>query len=259
MSSDRLEGVALVTGGGRGIGASIARELAAAGMRVAVTARTQDQVEAVAEETGGLALVGDVSRREDVERWIERTEKQLGPIELLVNCAGIPGSGKPFLEETPEEWWRVFEVNVLGAYLCCRLVAPRMVERGGGRIVNVGSGGSYLPITTPSIALGTSYGPSKAALGRFSETLAAALGPLGIRVFLFSPGLVRTAMTDQFGDAAPWTPPELAPRLVRVLASGRADALAGRYLHAEHDDVEDLIARADEIAANDLNAIRLQR
>jgi 3-oxoacyl-[acyl-carrier protein] reductase len=125
--------------------------------------------------------------------------------------------------------------------------------------VNVGSGGSYLPVTSTSTALGTSYGPSKAALGRFSETLAAALQPHGIAVFVFSPGLVRTAMTEQFGDDAPWTPPELAPRLVRVLASGRADALAGRYIHAEHDDVEDLIRRADEIAENDLNAIRLRR
>ena len=66
-------------------------------------------------------------------------------------------------------------------------------------------------------------------------------------------------MTERFGDDLPWTPPELAPKLVRVLASGRADALAGRYLHAEHDDIEDLILRADDVIANDLNAIRLQR
>jgi len=66
-------------------------------------------------------------------------------------------------------------------------------------------------------------------------------------------------MTDRFGDNAPWTPPDLAPRLVRVLASGRADALAGRYLHAEHDDIEDLIARGDAVVAEDLNAIRLRR
>jgi NAD(P)-dependent dehydrogenase (short-subunit alcohol dehydrogenase family) len=259
VPSDRLAGVGLVTGGGRGIGASIARELADAGMRVAVTGRTAEQIERVAAEIGGLALAGDVSRREDVERWVETTEAELGPIALLVNNAGIGGGGTPFLEERPEDWWHVFEVNVLGAYLCCRTVAPRMVARGRGRIVNVGSGGSYLPISNPSIALGTSYGPTKAALGRFSETLAAALGSQGVMVFLISPGLVRTEMTEVFGDDAPWTPPELAPRLVRVLASGRADALAGRYLHAEHDDVEDLIRRADEIAANDLNAIRLRR
>jgi hypothetical protein len=67
-------------------------------------------------------------------------------------------------------------------------------------------------------------------------------------------------MTDPaFGDDAPWTPPELAPRLVRALASGRADRLAGRYIHAEHDDVDDVIRRADEIERDDLNAIRLQR
>ena len=123
MPSDRLEGVALVTGGGRGIGASVARELRDAGMRVAVTGRTAEQVEAVAREVGGLALVGDVSRREDIEGWVERVESELGPIALLVNNAGISGSGKPFLEEEPDEWWRVLEVNVLGVYLCCRLVA----------------------------------------------------------------------------------------------------------------------------------------
>ena len=80
-----------------------------------------------------------------------------------------------------------------------------------------------------------------------------------IPVFFFSPGLVRTAMLDDAPDDLPWTPPELAPRLVRVLASGRADGLAGRYIHAEHDDIEDLIRRADEIRENDLNAIRLRR
>jgi len=241
------------------MGASIARELADAGMRVAVTGRTPESIEAVAAEIGGLALEGDASRADDVERWVETTEGELGAIELVVCNAGISGSGKPFLEEGMDEWWHVFEVNVLGAYLCCRTVAPRMVERGRGRIVNMGSGGSYLPITNPTVALGTSYGASKAALGRFTEALAAVLGTVGVRVFLISPGLVRTEMTETFGDNAPWTPPELAPRLVRVLASGRADALAGRYIHAEHDDIEDLIARADEIAADDLNAIRLRR
>jgi NAD(P)-dependent dehydrogenase (short-subunit alcohol dehydrogenase family) len=256
---DRLEGVALVTGGGRGIGASIVRELADAGMTVAVTGRTRETIEAVAGEVGGLALVGDVSRADDVESWVDTVESELGPIELLVNNAGIAGSGKPFLEESTGEWWRVFEVNVLGVALCCRAAGRRMAERGRGRIVTIGSGGSYLPITNPSIALGTSYGPSKAAVGRFSETLAAAFGQLGIQVFLISPGLVRTDMTEAFGDNAPWTPPELAPQLVRALASGRADALAGRYIHAEHDDIGDLIVRADQIVADDLNAIRLRR
>ncbi len=89
--------------------------------------------------------------------------------------------------------------------------------------------------------------------------LAAQVAARGLSVFTISPGLVRTALTGQLGDDAPWTPPELAPRLVRVLASGRADRLSGRYIHAEHDDIEDLIARADEIVEKDLNAIRLRR
>jgi hypothetical protein len=79
-------------------------------------------------------------------------------------------------------------------------------------------------------------------------------------VFSISPGLVRTAMTaPNFPDDAPWTPDEAAPTLVRKLASGRYDALAGRYLHAEHDDLDDLLSRIDAIRENDLNAIRLRR
>ena len=255
MPSDRLEGVALVTGGGRGIGASIARELAMAGMRVAVTGRTRDQVEAVASEIGGLALVGDVSRRSDVEEWVRSSEAALGPIDLLVANAGLSVRETAAWELEPDDWWHVLEVNVLGAYLSCRGVIPGMLERGRGRIVLTGSGAAYLPGSR-----NTAYSASKAALCRFGETLALQLAERGIPVFFFSPGLVRTELTgDSFGDDAPWTPPELAPQLVRVLASGRADALAGRYLHAEHDDVEDLIRRADEIAENDLNAIRLRR
>jgi 3-oxoacyl-[acyl-carrier protein] reductase len=246
--------VALVTGGGRGIGATIARELAAGGARVAVSARSREQVEAVANETGGLAVVADVSAPESVEAMVGEVESDLGPIDLLVNNAGIAGWESTAWETDPNEWWRVFEVNVFGAYLCCRSVIPGMIERGHGRIVNTGSGSGYLPGQQM-----TAYGSSKAALYRFGETLAEQLKPHGIPVFIISPGLVRSEMTANFPEDLPWTPPELAPRLVRVLASGRADKLSGRYIHAEHDDIEDLIRRADEIVEGDLNTIRLRR
>ena len=256
MAAEReLEGrVALVTGGGRGIGRGIALELAAAGARVAVAARTAEQVEATAAEAGGIAIEADVSKRADVEAMVEGAERELGPIDLLVCNAGIAPREEAAWELEPETWWRTFEVNVLGVYLCCRAVIPGMLARGGGRIVNVASGAAYLPGSDT-----TSYSASKAAVHRFSETLAAQLAPHGIPVFSISPGLVRTEMTSRFSDDAPWTPPELAPRLVRALASGRLDALAGRYLHAEHDDIEDVERRADEIVAGDLNAIRLRR
>ena len=128
-----------------------------------------------------------------------------------------------------------------------------MLERESGSIINIASLSTFVALYEV-----TAYSASKAAVCRYGETLANELAGR-IPVFFYSPGLVRTEMTDRFGDDAPWTPPELAPQLVRVLASGRADALAGRYIHAEHDDVEDLIVRADQIVADDLNAIRLRR
>jgi 3-oxoacyl-[acyl-carrier protein] reductase len=251
-----LSGVALVTGGGRGIGASIARELSAAGMRLAVTGRTGQQVEALASEVDGLALVGDVSEPGWMADAVERTESELGPVELLVANAGVIGPRDALTATDPSAWWRTFEVNVLGVMLSCLACLPGMTSRREGRIVVVGSGASYLPLPAGS---GTAYGASKAAAGRFAELLAGEVDAQGVHVFLISPGMVRTEMTSIFPDDAPWTPPELAPRLVRVIASGRADALTGRYLHAEHDDVEALITRADEIVEDDLNAIRLRR
>jgi 3-oxoacyl-[acyl-carrier protein] reductase len=253
-SQDLTSQVALVTGGGRGIGRGIALELAGAGMRVAVSARTAEEVEQTASEIGGLAVVGDVSRREDVERMVAETERELGPIDLLVANAGITISEEAAWELEPSEWWHVVEVNVLGVYLSCRAVIPGMLARGRGRIVITGSGAAYLPGLKS-----TAYSASKAAVWRFGETLAEQLRPHGLPVFVISPGLVRTEMTGNFPEDAPWTPPELAPRLVRALAPGPADALSGRYIHAEHDDIDDLIARTDEIRAQDLNAIRLRR
>jgi 3-oxoacyl-[acyl-carrier protein] reductase len=241
---------ALVTGGGRGIGENIARALAEDGYHVTVTGRTREQVESVAAAIGGRALVGDVSKRADVDRWAS----EVAELDVLVCNAGISGPADSLAD--PDEWWRTFEVNVLGVYLSCHAFAPRMIERGGGRIVNVASGSAYLP---SSGGTSTAYGPSKAAVHRFSELLAGQLAPQNVFVFSISPGLVRTEMTSRFGDDLPWTPPECAPTLVRALVSGEFDALAGRYLHAEHDPPDALRGRIEQIQAEDLNAIRLRR
>jgi NAD(P)-dependent dehydrogenase (short-subunit alcohol dehydrogenase family) len=244
-----LQGRAFVTGGGRGIGESVARELADAGMEVAVSGRTAEQVQAVADAIGGRALVGDVSRREDVERWFA----ELGPIDLLVANAGTSGPEGTAWELEPSDWWQTFEVNVLGVHLCCSAAIPAMLEQRAGRIVIVGSGSAYLPGQSD-----TAYTSSKAAVCRYGETLANALGGR-IPVFVISPGMVRTEMTADFPEDAPWTPPECAPRLVRALASGEFDALSGRYIHAEHDPPDSLRGRIDEILEHDWNAIRLRR
>ena len=243
---------ALVTGGGRGIGADIARVLAREGWDVVVGARSGAQVEAVASEIGGTAVQVDVSDRSSVERMVD----QAGEIDLLVANAGVseghaPG---PSWEMDPADWWQVYEINVLGVHLTCRAVIPGMLERGRGRIVITGSGAAYLPG-----GRSTAYAPSKAAVCRYGEMLANELDGR-IPVFFFSPGLVRTELTaGGLPDDAPWTPPELAPELVRRLSTGDYDALAGRYLHAEHDDVDELLGRIDEVRERDLNSIRLQR
>src|SRR6185503_13795622 len=176
-------------------------------------------------------------------------------IDLLVANAGVARRGGATWEVEPGDWWRTFEVNVLGVHLCCRAVIPEMLDRESGRIVITGSGAAYLP---PSGSAHTAYPTSKAAVCRYGETLAAELAGR-IPVFFISPGLVRTEMTSLAPDDAPWTPPELAPRLVAALATGRYDDLAGRYLHAEHDDLDDLLSRIDAVREQDLNAIRLRR
>ncbi len=227
-------GIAVITGGGRGIGASIARALAGDGWSVVVSARTRDQIDEIAAETGGRAVPMDVASPESVTKAFG----EIGHADLLVANAGVGGEA---------DFWHTFEVNVLGVHLCC----DAAVAAGASRIVITGSGSAYLPGLSS-----TAYSASKAAICRYGETLN---NRLDIPVFVFSPGLVQTEMTSNFPANAPWTPPELAPELVRKLATGRYDALAGRYIHAEHDDVDDLLARADEIREQDLNAIRLRR
>jgi NAD(P)-dependent dehydrogenase (short-subunit alcohol dehydrogenase family) len=243
---------ALVTGGGRGVGAGIARALAGDGWEVVVGARSREQVEAVADEIGGEWVEVDVADRGSVEAAFAAA----GELDLLVANAGIAEDHerRSSWERDVGAWWHVYEVNVLGVHLCCRAVIPGMLERGQGRIVITGSGAAYLPGGEH-----TAYPPSKAAVCRYGEMLANELAGR-LPVFFFSPGLVHTEMTKgAFPQDAPWTPPELAPELIRRLATGRYDALAGRYLHAEHDDVDELLQRIDDVRERDLNAIRLRR
>jgi NAD(P)-dependent dehydrogenase (short-subunit alcohol dehydrogenase family) len=265
--------VALVTGGGRGIGRATALALARAGALVAVAARSADQVREtvqVIEGTGGRALgqAADVTDQQAVEALVASVEERLGPIDLLVNNAGIIGDYGPAWEADPELWWRVMEVNVRGPFLCVRAVVPGMTARRRGRIVNLSSsaGLSHFPH-------GSAYAVSKAALTRFTENLAGEVQTYGISVFNLAPGTVRTAMTEHVlnGIAGQtWqpelrrvfaegrdVPPEAAARLIVYLASGQADALTGRYLGVA-DDIPALVRRAAEITERDLLTMRLR-
>lgn len=257
-----LEGVALVTGGGRGIGEAIARRLAADGMRVAVTGRTAEHVERVAREIDGVGLVGDVSSEDDVARWLIGVERDLGPVDLLVCNAGISGFGAASAwEQAVDDWWRVLQVNLLGPYLCARGVLPGMIERGSGRIVNVSSNAAFLA-SADFLPPTSAYGASKAALNRLTELLAHEVKGTGVTVLAISPGMVATDMTDGVFPHATdddWTPVERTADLVAFIATGALDGFSGRYVHARADDWQRLPEQLDTVLADDLMTQRLRR
>lgn len=250
--------VAVVTGASRGIGRAVTDRLVSRGYRVAAVATAADRLAAV---PGVLPVPVDVSDPRAVELAAERIAAELGPVDLLVNNAGVSGSGRSW-EVPAEAWWRVFEVNVLGTYAWCHAVVPSMIERGSGRIVNVASNAAFYPIE-PGDPISSAYMASKAAVIRFTEALAGEVATAGVRVFVASPGTVKTDMTAelfaQYADVEEfWTSSERTADLVEALDSGRLDALSGRYLHARNDDWESYGDRAEEIVAQDRNALRLR-
>src|SRR5438270_11419089 len=187
--------VAIVTGGGRGIGRLVAEALAAAGAAVAVTARSEDQlVETVASITGAggtaIALPGDVSDPESVTEAVHQVERQLGPIDLLINNAGISGPIGPVWEVDAGEWWRTFGVNLQGVFLFAHAVLPGMVARRSGRIINVSSNAGAF--RWPFVS---AYAVSKAAVIKFTENVARETKNYGVKVFAIHPGLLPIGMT----------------------------------------------------------------
>ncbi len=248
--------VAIVTGAGRGIGRAVATRLHELGAHVALTGRSAGPLEELAarlRETGrpggALALPGDVTDPEAVAATVEAAERDLGPVDLLVNNAGMAESRDvPVWEADLDEWWRTVTTNLLGPVLYIRALAPRMIARGGGRIINVNSRRGVVPLRGQ-----TAYGVSKCALAMVTESAAVGLRGTGVLVFDYSPGRVRTDLTAGLGASAtssPWTPMEVAVDGLAAIAEGRLDALAGRFLHA-HDDLAALAGRSAEIVRRD--------
>lgn len=138
----------------------------------------------------------DVVDASAVSAAVANLEREVGPIDLLVNNAGPSGAGGPTWQKDPAAWWRVFEVNVLGAFLCARAVLPKMCARGSGRIVNVASNAAFNAIGDDFGArIDSAYLASKAALVRLTEALAAEARGRAVYVFAISPGMVKTDMT----------------------------------------------------------------
>lgn len=180
--------IALVTGGGTGIGRETAKALAAAGWSVAVSGRRSDVVEAVAAECGdaGLAIPGDVAVAEDCQRMVDETVARFGGLDLLVNNAAVFSAG-PTVEETEEAWRWQFDVNLHGPWRLCRMAYPHLESSPDGCVINVLS--TLAHKASGSVA---AYCSSKAALEMLGRCLALEWAGDGIRVNAVSPGVVDT-------------------------------------------------------------------
>ncbi len=265
--------VALVTGGGRGLGRAFAIALAKQGMRVAIAARSEVELNSTvallkAFGPDALGIPTDVTDETAVQRMVNVTQEKLGPVDLLVNGAGVSIPFGPTWETNPQEWWRNLEVNLKGPMLCCHAVAKGMVERRRGRIINVASAAGTLGIPYMS-----AYVTAKSALIRFTEVLAAELRQHGVSVFAIQPGTVKTAMAEELMQSEagkrwlPWfkkifdegrddsTKP--GEELVVYLASGKADPLTGRFFAAP-DAPANLVDKTAQILKSDLGVLRLR-
>lgn len=265
--------VAVVTGAGRGIGRAIAIEQAREGAKVALIARSENEIAEVGSEieaAGGVARAykADIVDTAAVAAVFARIEKDLGPVDLLTNNAGAFGGIGPIWEVDPDVWWRDVETNVRGTFNCCRAALSGMLARRQGRIINMTGGG-----TGNSFPHGSGYGSSKAAILRFTESVGDTLEGTGVLMFAMDPGLVRTSMTEyQLTSKAGQTylpnisdlfdqkinvPPTKAARLSIEIGTGRFDRLKGRMLMAARGDSELTDADIDRILANDHRSLRI--
>ena len=223
--------IAVVTGASSGIGAATAEMLAARGARVAIFARSIVALEAlaVASEGAMIGVAGDIANADDVANLFATAESRFGDVDIVVNAAGMIDP-RNLADTDPDQWDRMFAVNVRGTYLAIRRALPRMLARGTGSIVNVASISGVLgPEKFPGFV---SYNASKAAVISMTEAIAVEVRGTGVRVNCVSPGSVDTKMWAQASGGAPadMTPAEVAEAIL-FLASDRSRPMNGQNLH----------------------------
>lgn len=258
-----LEGkVALVTGGGRGLGRATALALAEQGAKVVVLARSLHEVEETARLIRGqygvgrsLAVRTDVTEEQDVAEAFETIRRRWGGVDILVNNAGDAGATGPISQVTLAEWRHTLDVNLTGAFLCARESLRDMARRRWGRIVNVSSGAAEGAV--PGMA---PYSVAKAAIEHFTRLLAAEGAPNGVVAVALRPGVVDTRMQEDLrsrtSDTMPpelraifaaykqrgrLVPPERPAQMIAFLCSSRAGDVNGRVLDAS--EMEALLVR----------------
>ncbi len=243
---------ALVTGGGRGIGAATAKLLAREGASVAVAARNEEEISSVAgeiSESGGRAIPIhlDVTDEDSVSVAFSKACDELGPVTILVNNAGIPGIPLPVAATELDAWRQVFEVNVTGSFLCARAAMPHMASENWGRIINVSSAAARHPMAGMA-----AYSASKAALDQLTRVLALEGERYNIAAVGVYPGVIDTRMQEEtrslgaekigeqlhrmfnnYSDFGMLRPPEDPAELISYLCTPEAKRLNGHIVRLE--------------------------
>ncbi len=259
------------------MGRAIARAFLVAGAQVAVCARNARTLRETVDELGRstdskrvpVAIEADASRPDQAERAVAEAADRMGGLDVVVNCAGIQGPvGR--LEDLPwEDWARTIEVNLYATVLVCRAAIPRLGGSKRGKIINVSGGGATAP--RPAFS---AYAASKAAVVRFTETLAEEVRDRGIDVNAMAPGALATRMQEEIVQAGPQkvgdrafaearriqdgggTPLETPAALAVWLASAESDGISGRLISAVWDPWPALARRRDELMAGDIYTLR---
>ena len=268
----KLEGrVALITGGGRGIGRAIAMAYAAEGAKLSLSARTSSELDETADlvrrqfDAEVITVIADVSLREQVDQVVARTLERYGAIDVLVNNAGNIGPVGRVWDNDPEDWARTIAVHLMGVFYGCHAAIPAMLARGSGRIVNMSGVGG--PNTT-------AYDAAKVAIVNFTENLALELADTPITVNAISPGSIHTRMWEEtrdlslaIGDMATYergvqvtsgqgASIERAAELAVFLGSEDCGRLSGRLVRAFADRFEEFPGRVDEIMGSEAYLLR---
>jgi NAD(P)-dependent dehydrogenase (short-subunit alcohol dehydrogenase family) len=188
-----IEGkVAIVTGGGTGIGRAIAETFASAGVKVVVAGRNADTIGAVAAATGGRAIMCDVTKLDDVEALFAEAGRLYGRVDILVNNAGVSGPIAPVAEVDLDAWRACLDINLMGALHCLRVAARVMGAQGGGSIINMSS-----LMGLKGYPMRSAYCATKFAIIGLTEAVAREVGPLGVRVNALCPGAVSGELMDR--------------------------------------------------------------
>ena len=221
-AADLSDRVAIVTGGGRGIGRALAKALAAAGASVALAGRGVDDLKLVAGEIAaaggvGICIPTDITDGDQVETLVQRTVAELGGLDILVNNAGVLRHG-PLLETTDEDWDSVLDTNVRGTFLCTRAAGRVLTAQGSGKVINIASHVGIVGMVDVA-----PYCASKGAVIQLTKALAVEWAPHGVQVNAIAPGYTETDMNAELRTDAEEV--ERALRKVPARRMGRPDEL----------------------------------